>query len=57
MRAQEAASRGANQSNSGSDNLIPMEIALKVVHAVRRKERFAAYIVLPLHPDTEGFTR
>jgi hypothetical protein len=34
-----------------------MEIALKIVHAIKRNERFAAYIVLPLHPDTEGFTR
>ena len=34
-----------------------MEIAQKIVHAIKRNERFAAYIVLPLHPDTEGFTR
>ena len=34
-----------------------MEIAQKIVHAIKRNERFAAYIVLPLHPDTEGFSR
>ena len=47
----------AKESDAGADNLIPIEIALKIVHAIKRNERFAAYIVLPLHPDTEGFTR
>ncbi len=45
------------ESDAGADNLIPMEIAQKIVHAIKRNERFAAYIVLPLHPDTEGFSR
>ena len=35
----------------GADNLIPMELALKIASKIRANERFAVYIVLPLWPE------
>ncbi|CAO2835004.1 unnamed protein product [Amaranthus hypochondriacus] len=35
----------------GADNLIPMEIALKIAEKIKAHERFAAYIVLPMWPE------
>ncbi|GJU76480.1 phospholipase D beta 1-like protein [Tanacetum coccineum] len=35
----------------GANNLIPMEIALKVANKIRVKERFAVYIVIPMWPE------
>ncbi|VFQ84022.1 unnamed protein product [Cuscuta campestris] len=35
----------------GANNLIPMEIALKVAEKIRAHERFAAYIVIPMWPE------
>ncbi|KAJ8748941.1 hypothetical protein K2173_013378 [Erythroxylum novogranatense] len=35
----------------GATNLIPMEIALKIADKIRAKERFAAYIVIPMWPE------
>ncbi|GKA68815.1 phospholipase D beta 1-like protein [Tanacetum coccineum] len=35
----------------GANNLIPMEIALKIANKIRANERFAAYIVLPMWPE------
>lgn len=35
----------------GANNLIPMEIALKIADKIRANERFAAYIVLPMWPE------
>ncbi|KAK8587947.1 hypothetical protein V6N12_022409 [Hibiscus sabdariffa] len=35
----------------GADNLIPMEIALKIASKIKAKERFAVYIVLPMWPE------
>lgn len=35
----------------GANNLIPMEIALKIVNKIRAHERFAAYIVVPMWPE------
>ncbi|KAI7980882.1 hypothetical protein LOK49_Contig96G00019 [Camellia lanceoleosa] len=32
----------------GANNLIPMEIALKIAEKIRARERFAAYIVIPI---------
>ncbi|KAL2337970.1 hypothetical protein Fmac_012416 [Flemingia macrophylla] len=37
----------------GCTNLIPIEIALKVVSKIRAKERFAVYIVIPMWPEGE----
>lgn len=36
---------------SGADNLIPMELALKVASKIRAKERFAVYVVIPMWPE------
>lgn len=37
--------------NAGADNLIPMELALKIASKIRARERFAVYIVIPLWPE------
>lgn len=39
---------------AGANNLIPMEIALKIANKIRANERFAAYILIPMWP--EGIT-
>lgn len=33
---------------------MPIEIALRIVHAIDHDERFAAYLVIPLHPERPG---
>ncbi|CAL5341468.1 unnamed protein product [Camellia sinensis] len=38
-------------SNKCANNLIPMEIALKIAEKIRARERFAAYIVIPMWPE------
>ncbi|GJQ92918.1 phospholipase D gamma 1-like protein [Tanacetum coccineum] len=35
----------------GANNLIPMEIALKIVSKIKANERFAVYIVIPMWPE------
>ncbi|XP_022964032.1 phospholipase D gamma 1-like isoform X1 [Cucurbita moschata] len=35
----------------GANNLIPMEIALKIADKIRASERFAAYILIPMWPE------
>ncbi|KAL3517068.1 hypothetical protein ACH5RR_023970 [Cinchona calisaya] len=35
----------------GANNLIPMEIALKIADKIRAHERFATYIVIPMWPE------
>ncbi|XP_073022854.1 phospholipase D gamma 1-like isoform X1 [Primulina eburnea] len=35
----------------GANNLIPMEIALKIAEKIRAHQRFAAYIVVPMWPE------
>lgn len=37
--------------NSGADNLIPIELALKIANKIRAGERFAVYIVIPMFPE------
>jgi phospholipase D1/2 len=37
--------------NSGCRNLIPIEIALKIVNKIKARERFAVYIVIPMWPE------
>ncbi|KAG6703060.1 hypothetical protein I3842_07G065500 [Carya illinoinensis] len=37
--------------NAGADNLIPMELALKIASKIRANERFAVYIVIPMWPE------
>ncbi|KAB1217159.1 Phospholipase D beta 1 [Morella rubra] len=35
----------------GANNLIPMEIALKIADKIKAKERFSAYIIIPMWPE------
>ncbi|KAJ3687411.1 hypothetical protein LUZ61_016575 [Rhynchospora tenuis] len=35
----------------GANNLIPIEIALKIANKIKANERFAAYIVIPMWPE------
>nr|GMD36477.1 phospholipase D gamma 1-like [Ipomoea batatas] len=35
----------------GANNLIPMELALKIADKIRAYERFAAYIIIPMWPE------
>ncbi|KAL5538519.1 hypothetical protein UlMin_045122 [Ulmus minor] len=37
--------------DSGANNLIPMEIALKIVNKIKANERFSAYILIPMWPE------
>ncbi|XP_010272594.1 PREDICTED: phospholipase D beta 1-like [Nelumbo nucifera] len=41
----------ASYKDTGANNLIPMEIALKIANKIRANERFAAYIVIPMWPE------
>ncbi|KAK9797766.1 hypothetical protein WJX73_008737 [Symbiochloris irregularis] len=38
----------------GANNLVPVEIALRIVRAIREKQRYVAYIVIPMHPERAG---
>ncbi|KAJ6714545.1 PHOSPHOLIPASE D [Salix viminalis] len=40
-----------SHSDSGANNLIPMEIALKIAEKIRAHERFSAYILIPMWPE------
>ncbi|WCJ26135.1 phospholipase D beta 1 [Euphorbia peplus] len=35
----------------GANNLIPIEIALKIANKIRARERFSAYILVPMWPE------
>ncbi|ONK62965.1 uncharacterized protein A4U43_C07F10000 [Asparagus officinalis] len=37
--------------NAGANNLIPMELALKIVSKINAHERFSVYIVIPMWPE------
>lgn len=41
----------SSNKDIGANNLIPMEIALKIANKIRANERFAAYIVIPMWPE------
>ncbi|KAK6137629.1 hypothetical protein DH2020_028555 [Rehmannia glutinosa] len=41
----------ANFKDLGANNLIPMEIALKIANKIRARERFAVYILIPMWPE------
>ncbi|XP_044491665.1 phospholipase D beta 2-like [Mangifera indica] len=41
----------SSHKDLGANNLIPMEIALKIADKIRANKRFAAYIVLPMWPE------
>lgn len=36
---------------AGADNLIPIELALKIASKIRANERFAVYVVIPMWPE------
>ncbi|WOK96543.1 hypothetical protein Cni_G05250 [Canna indica] len=36
---------------AGADNLIPMELTLKIVSKIKARERFSVYIVVPMWPE------
>ncbi|PIA64355.1 hypothetical protein AQUCO_00100082v1 [Aquilegia coerulea] len=40
-----------NDKHCGCKNLIPVEIALKIVSKIKAKERFAVYVVIPMWPE------
>ncbi|KDP38812.1 hypothetical protein JCGZ_04969 [Jatropha curcas] len=37
--------------NAGADNLVPMELALKIASKISAHERFSVYVVLPMFPE------
>ncbi|GER40539.1 phospholipase D, partial [Striga asiatica] len=41
----------AHYKDLGANNLIPIEIALKIANKIRAGERFAAYILVPMWPE------
>ncbi|GMY09435.1 phospholipase D beta 2-like [Fagus crenata] len=41
----------SSHKDIGANNLIPMEIALKIAAKIRANERFAVYIVIPMWPE------
>ncbi|XP_051130109.1 phospholipase D gamma 1-like [Andrographis paniculata] len=41
----------SNYRDLGANNLIPMEIALKIANKIRARERFSVYIVVPMWPE------
>lgn len=41
----------SNYKTLGANNLIPMEIALKIANKIRANERFAVYVVIPMWPE------
>ncbi|XP_024174078.1 phospholipase D beta 1 isoform X2 [Rosa chinensis] len=38
-------------SDTGANNLIPMEIALKIANKIKANEKFSVYIVIPMWPE------
>ncbi|CAL9178231.1 phospholipase D gamma 1-like [Musa acuminata AAA Group] len=40
-----------SNKNLGANNLIPIEIALKIANKIKANERFSAYIVIPMWPE------
>ncbi|KAE8722165.1 Phospholipase D gamma 1 [Hibiscus syriacus] len=41
----------SSNKDLGANNLIPMEIALKIASKIAAHERFSAYIVVPMYPE------
>ena len=36
---------------AGADNLVPMELCLKIASKIRTNERFSVYVVIPMWPE------
>ncbi|KAJ0039929.1 hypothetical protein Pint_28738 [Pistacia integerrima] len=43
--------------DAGADNLIPMELALKIASKIRANERFAVYVIIPMWPEGDPNSR
>ncbi|KAF3444456.1 hypothetical protein FNV43_RR14148 [Rhamnella rubrinervis] len=41
----------SSHKSAGADNVIPMELALKIANKIRENERFTVYIVIPMWPE------
>ncbi|XP_058086956.1 phospholipase D beta 1-like [Magnolia sinica] len=41
----------SSNKDLGANNLIPMEIALKIASKIKANERFSAYVVIPMWPE------
>ncbi|KAG8080868.1 hypothetical protein GUJ93_ZPchr0007g3550 [Zizania palustris] len=41
----------ASNRSAGAENLIPIELAIKIARKIKARERFAAYIVIPMWPE------
>lgn len=42
---------------TGAENLIPIELAIKIARKIKARERFAAYIVIPMWPEGNPTTK
>ncbi|XAR58025.1 Phospholipase D [Bertholletia excelsa] len=40
-----------SHKEAGADNLVPMELALKIASKIKARERFAVYVVIPMWPE------
>lgn len=43
--------QGTRPQPPGAENLVPLEIAIRICQKIRARERFTAYIVIPMHPE------
>ncbi|GLU00590.1 hypothetical protein SLE2022_179440 [Rubroshorea leprosula] len=41
----------SSNKDAGANNLIPMELALKITSKIRANERFAVYVIIPMWPE------
>ncbi|KAL5198262.1 hypothetical protein ABZP36_001774 [Zizania latifolia] len=41
----------ASNRSAGAENLIPIELAIKIATKIKARERFAAYIIIPMWPE------
>uniref|UniRef100_A0A0E0LJ47 phospholipase D n=1 Tax=Oryza punctata TaxID=4537 RepID=A0A0E0LJ47_ORYPU len=41
----------SSNRSAGAENLIPIELAIKIARKIKARERFAAYIVIPMWPE------
>uniref|UniRef100_A0A0D9WXI9 Phospholipase D n=1 Tax=Leersia perrieri TaxID=77586 RepID=A0A0D9WXI9_9ORYZ len=41
----------SSNRSAGAENLIPIELAIKIARKIKARERFAAYIIIPMWPE------
>ncbi|KAF0906614.1 hypothetical protein E2562_012064 [Oryza meyeriana var. granulata] len=41
----------SSNRSAGAENLIPIELAIKIARKIKARERFAVYIVIPMWPE------